>query len=68
MRPKRMMVILLLAGGSLFGLFLTLINAGVSSAQEPQGVALRQESANRSAGFFYGYHRSHRGGGLRGGK
>lgn len=44
----------------------TLLDAGIARAEEPQGVKLRQESAQRS-GFFHNY-RSHRGGGLRGGK
>ena len=54
----------LLAGGATVG------HVGVSPPEEPQGISIRQESEqSRGRGFFYGYHsRSHRGGGLRGGK
>jgi len=46
----------------------TLGKAGVRTLEEPQGISLRQESTQtHHRGFFLGY-RSHRGGGLRGGK
>jgi hypothetical protein len=58
-----------LAGGTLAAGAATLAKVGVAAAEEPQGVSLREESARHGRGFFYAYHsRSHRGGGLRGGK
>lgn len=66
MKFKRFLLLTLLGGGTAMALAATFLNVGVASAEEPQGVALRQESA-RGQGFFYVY-RSHRGGGMRGGK
>ncbi len=58
----------LLAGATFVAGAATVGKTGVSTAEEPQGISLRQESTrNHHRGFFYGY-RSHRGGGLRGGK
>ena len=58
----------LLAGGTLAATGAALSNSGVTRAGE-EAISLRQESARHGRGFFYGYHsRSHRGGGLRGGK
>jgi len=56
-----------LAGGTVVAGTATLNNAG--AAQPEEALSLRQESArSQGRGFFYGYHRSHRGGGLAGGK
>lgn len=58
-----------LIGGTVGAGAVTAAKAGVPKAEEPQGISLRQESERSPRGFFYGYHmRSHRGGGLRGGK
>ena len=58
----------ILAGATFIAGAATIGKTGVSTAEEPQGISLRQESArNNQRGFFYGY-RTHRGGGLRGGK
>lgn len=62
---KRILLGFLLGGGTLVASAATLLGAGVSPPDEPQGVSLRQETPR--AGFFQTY-RSHRGGGLRGGK
>ncbi len=57
-----------LAGATLLAGAATIGKSGVPTAEEPQGISLRQESTrNHHRGFFYGY-RTHRGGGLRGGK
>lgn len=63
---KRLLLTVLLGGGSLLAMAATFLNVGVASAEEPQGVQLRQESAR--GGAFFAAYRSHRGGGLRGGK
>ncbi len=55
-------------GGTLMAGAATLSNYGAEKPEEPQGVSIRQESAKSGRGFFHGYGRSHRGGGLRGGK
>ena len=69
MRVKRWLVTALLGGAVALAVGATLLDAGVSRAEEPEGVSLRQESADgRARGFFPYYHRSHRGGGLRDGK
>ena len=58
----------LLTGGTLFAGAATVSKMGVAQAEEPQGISLREESRrSRGMGFFHS-HRSHRGGGLRGGK
>ena len=67
LKLKKYLLYTVLGGITGLALFASIIDAGVSRAEEPEGVSLRQESA-RSAGFFHAYHRSHRGGGLRGGK
>ena len=66
MRYLRYLIAVLMGGFSMLAAAATFTNAGVARAEEPQGVQLRQESA-RAQGFFHSY-RSHRGGGLRGGK
>lgn len=63
---KRLLLAVLLGGGSLLAMAATFLNVGVARAEEPQGVQLRQESAR--GGAFFSTYRSHRGGGLRGGK
>lgn len=63
---KRYLVAALLGGTSLLAVGATFLNVGVASAEEPQGVKLRQDSAR--GGAFFATYRSHRGGGLRGGK
>ena len=66
LKAKKYLLYTVLGGITGLALFASIFDAGVSRADEPEGVSLRQESA-RSAGFFHAY-RSHRGGGLRGGK
>ncbi|MEM1182711.1 MAG: hypothetical protein AAGM22_30480 [Acidobacteriota bacterium] len=66
MKAKKYLLYTVLGAGSALALGATVLDAGVSRAEEPAGVKLRQESA-QSRGFFHAY-RSHRGGGLRGGK
>lgn len=66
MRIAKYLIAGLLGGFSLLAVGATFFNVGVARAEEPQGVQLRQESA-RGGAFFHAY-RSHRGGGLRGGK
>ena len=43
---------------------------GAQKLEHPQGISLRETSLRdgRQGGFFHHYHRTHRGGGLRGGK
>ena len=68
MKFSHLMLGVLLAGGTVAAGAATVAKLGVPPAEEPQGISLREESARaRGAGFFYA-HRSHRGGGLRGGK
>lgn len=67
MKSKRILLLTLLGGCTAMALAATFLNVGVARAEEPQGVALRQDSARGGGGFFYVY-RSHQGGGLRGGK
>ena len=68
MKFSHLMLSAVLAGGTVFAGAATISKLGVPKAEEPQGISLREESARaRGAGFFYA-HRSHRGGGLRGGK
>lgn len=68
MKVVKVLAGFLLAGGTGLAAVATMTNAGVPAAEEPQGVSLRQESVRaRHGGFFAGY-RTHRGGGLRGGK
>lgn len=68
MKAGRFLLGLLLGGGTLVAGGATVAGVGVSPPEEPQGISLRQESTRSGGrGFFYGY-RSHRGGGLRGGK
>ena len=47
-----------------------LTGVGAEPLNQPQGISLRETSLrdDRQAGFFHRYHRTHRGGGLRGGK
>ena len=70
MRASTLLLGTVLVGGTLAAGAATLSKAGVPPAEEPQGISLRQESARHHGhGFFYAYAaRSHRGGGLRGGK
>ncbi len=56
-----------LVGGTVVGGTATWLHYGVPPAEEPQGISLRQES-ERTPGGFFPLYRSHRGGGLRGGK
>lgn len=62
---KRLFFGLLLGGGTLFAAAAAFLHLGVDEAAA-QGISLRQESQQQT-GFFHAY-RSHRGGGLRGGK
>ena len=69
MRFAKILTGFILAGGTLMAGAATLSNIGAAKLNEPQGVSLRQESQrSQGRGFFYGYGRSHRGGGLGGGK
>ena len=67
MKLKKYFLYTVLGGITALAVWASIIDAGVSRAEEPQGVSLRQESA-RGVGFFHAYGRSHQGGGLRGGK
>jgi hypothetical protein len=68
MRPARALLATLLAGGTALAAAATALNVGVEQAEEPQGISLRQDSPRAPGhGFFLAY-RSHRSGGLRGGK
>ncbi|PID56294.1 hypothetical protein CSB45_12250 [candidate division KSB3 bacterium] len=59
----------LLVGGTLLATVSTFSHLGIPDIEEPQGIDLRQESANYRRGAFFAYYgRSHMGGGLRGGK
>ena len=66
MKFKKFMFISALSGISLVAIGATLANVGVARADNDGAMMLRQESAS-GHGFFH-HHRSHRGGGLRGGK
>lgn len=68
MKTATALVASLLAGGTLLAGAATFAHLGMPRADQPTGVSLRQESQRaRGVGFFPAY-RSHRGGGLRGGK
>jgi hypothetical protein len=59
----------LLVGGTLLASVATYSKWGVADIEHPQGIDLRQESANFRRGAFFAYYgRTHAGGGLRGGK
>lgn len=66
MKAATALLAALLAGGTVLAAVATFASLGVARADEVEGVSLRQES-QRAPGFFVAY-RSHRGGGLRGGK
>ena len=67
-KAAKLLLLTLLGGGTTAAGAATWMGVGVAPPEEPQGISLRQESArSRAHGFFYAY-RSHRGGGLRGGK
>ena len=58
-----------LIGGGLGSVAATSKNIGVEGFEHEDGVSLRQESTNGNRGFFMYYvTRSHRGGGLAGGR
>ena len=64
-------IISLLLGSSAFAGLATWRNFGAQTFEHPKGLSLRQESVRAGrTGFFpyYARHRSHRGGGLSGGK
>lgn len=68
---KKILVYGALLGGTAGAGAATLANAGAPPLEHPQGVSLKETSVrtDRGAAFFPGYWgRSHRGGGLRGGK
>jgi hypothetical protein len=59
----------LLLGGSFVAVSATKANVGVEGFEHQEGISLRQDSTNRRTGFFVYYgSRSHRGGGILGGK
>ena len=67
----KFLLIPLLVGGTLFASVATFGKWGADDIEHPQGVDLRQESANFQRGAFFAYYgrtRSHYGSGLRGGK
>jgi hypothetical protein len=69
MKFAKLLTGLILGGGTLMAGAATLSNIGAAQLNEPQGISIRQESQrSQGRGFFYGYGRSHRGGGLGGGK
>jgi len=66
MMAGKLLLVTLLGGGTALAGTATLSDVGVERANEQ--IRLRQESVQaRQHGFFYA-HRSHLGGGLRGGK
>lgn len=68
MRIARFFLAALLLGGTVLAGVATFGGRFVAPAEEAMGLSLREESLRaRGAGFFTGY-RSHRGGGLHGGK
>lgn len=68
MRFLGTIIILGLAAVVVFTFGATAMKMGASSFDDPQGISLRQESRGAGGmGFFY-IHRTHRGGGLAGGK
>ena len=62
---KRFFLGALLGGGTLLAAAAAIFHIGVDKASA-EGISLRQDSQQQT-GFFHAY-RSHRGGGLRGGK
>jgi hypothetical protein len=58
----------LLLGGAAASLAATLLHVGAESVDDEVGVSLRDESVRQHGSFFSWYGRSHRGGGLSGGK
>ncbi|MGD9365658.1 MAG: hypothetical protein PVH87_08185 [Desulfobacteraceae bacterium] len=64
----KIVVFSMLLGSTAFAGYATWRNFGAQKFEHPQGISLRQESVR--AGFFpyYGRYRTHRGGGLSGGK
>ena len=66
----RILIAAMLLGSTAVAGVATFTGAGVSTPEHPQGISLRQESARSHGMFFPAYYagRTHRGGGLRGGK
>ncbi len=70
----RILIAATLLGSTAIAGTATFSGAGVQSVEHPQGISLREQSAQSRGprGFFAAYYltqsRSHRGGGLRGGK
>lgn len=67
----KFIVLPLIVIGTLFAGVATFARWGAADIEHPQGINLRQESANFRDGAFFAYYartRSHYGGGLRGGK
>ena len=61
--------IALLIVGCFFAMVATNANLGVEGFEHEEGMSLRQDSTTRRTGFFVYYgSRSHRGGGILGGK
>ena len=61
-------VAVLLTGATLAAGAATATHLGAPRAEYPQGISLRDGSVHGYPIFFFNYHRSHRGGGLAGGK
>jgi hypothetical protein len=60
---------IVLLGGGFAAMAATKSNVGVAGFEHKEGISLRQDSTNSHRGFFLMYgSRSHRGGGLAGGK
>lgn len=71
MQFLKIAVFSLLLGSTAFAGYATWRNFGAQKFEHPQGISLRQESVRAGrTGFFpyYGRYRTHRGGGLSGGK
>ncbi|MDA3901706.1 MAG: hypothetical protein PF637_14440 [Spirochaetes bacterium] len=71
----RILILLAVISSTGFASYMTYTKRGAQSIEHPEGISLREEStrSNRRGGFFLFYYasgagRSHRGGGLRGGK
>lgn len=67
MKVARLLAAALLAGGTVLAATVAWSGMAVTTASEPRGISLREESARGGRGFFAAY-RTHRGGGLHGGK
>ncbi len=70
MNKLKLLAASVLIGGTALASVATFSKAGAQSIEHPNGISLREASAksDRSGLFFPYYMRSHRGGGLRGGK